>query len=551
MDSASAQDFPLPRVAQALSPYIKTRQEVQRIRQILSLYVARCMKDACDQDQSLSAPGALAVPNRHVEVLQIPSELTGFRKDYLKALQKNAKARRENTEISKELDRLTCEDARQEEHRRNAELVEAATTLHLLDQQKAKHEKLQIILDYITLLAKKDVAKPGFMDRDVILGKVGSRPESSSIGQDQIRTKPIEDDTTPLLQLKMAVLRARSAAEKEKRLLYNVRSKYDLDGKDGIDQSVNSKQAKVFALSQTRDELIRWIEEALAKGSQSEDAISPASGHNGELVDIDQHKKSIEKVHTRYLKVRSLLNTLVSQTMLHVPELNTMASDTFEQKHESESESEQVYDTGAARILPYVVEHLKPTAEMQESIVQVGSYTSHRLGLEKQATTRLLDRLADESSLLRNYPLQAADDPFQRAIAASENSPNLGEEASGALRQAQSWAFAAGAAKLAREEAVAGCISYGTEQIRSARVQLMGLKDILGADEANDESGQYDAEEAETQRGPGNKSSKSSSANKIVPPRGIWAGLDGKVGCKDSMASSSKARNVIGEEGIS
>ncbi|KAI4160651.1 MAG: hypothetical protein LQ342_005584 [Letrouitia transgressa] len=546
MDSASAQDFPLPRVAQALGPYIKTRQEVQRIRQILSLYVARCIKDACDQDQSLSA---LAVPDRHVEVLQVPPELTGSRKDYLKALQKNVKARRDNAEIIKKLDRLTSEDARQEKHRGNAELAEAAATLHSLDQQKAKHEKLQIILDHVTLLAQKDVTKPEFLDRDVILGQVGSKPESSTIGRDQIRAKSDEGDITPLLQLKMAVLRARSAAEKEKKLLHNVRTKYDLDSKDSIDRSANIKRAKIFALSQTRDELISWIEQALAKGSQLGDATSPALGHNGEPVDINQHKNLIEKAYTRYLRVRSSLNALVSQTMLHVPELNTMASDTVNQTNETKSS--QVNSTEAATILPYVVEHLKPAAEMQESILQVESYTSRRLGSENQATIRLLDRLADESSLLRNYPLQAADHPFQGAAAASENSPNLEEGSSGALRQAQNWAFAADAAKLAREEAVAGHIAYGTEQIRSVRAHLMSLKDILGTDEGSDESGLYDAEEAGTQRGPGNKSSKRSSAKGIVIPRGIWAGLDGKIGWTDSMASSSKARNVIGEEGKS
>ncbi|KAL9042054.1 MAG: hypothetical protein Q9214_003898 [Letrouitia sp. 1 TL-2023] len=545
MDSASAQDCPLPHVAQALSPYIKTRQEVQRIRQILSLYVTRCTKYACDQDQPLSA---LAVPNRHAEVLQVPPELTGSRKDYLKALQKNIKARRDNTEISKELDRLTSEDTRQEKHRGYVELSEAAATLHLLNQQKVKHQKLQIILDHLTLLAKKDVTRPEFLDRDVILGQVGSKPESFSMGRDQIRAKSNDDNITPLLELKMAVLKARNAAEKEKRLLHSTRSKYDPDSKDkdGSDRSANAKQAKIFALSKTRDELICWIEQALAKGSQSEDVTSLALGDVGEPVDINQHKNLIEKAYTRYLRIRSLLNTLVSQTMLPAPELNTTAPDTVEQKNESKSR--QVNGTEAATILPYVVEHLKPAAEMQESILQVESYISHSLRSENQAATQLLDRLADESSLLRNYPLQAADHPFQGAVAALENSPNLGKGSSGAVRQAQSWAFAAGAAKLAREEVVAGRITYGTEQIRSARAQLTGLKDIVGADEGSDKSGPYDVEEARTQRGPGNKSSKSGSAKGIETPRGIWAGLDGKIGWTDSMASSSKARNVIGEE---
>ena len=71
---SNSQSFPLPRVTEALKPFIKTRQEVLHIRRVLSLYLASHIEGLPNGDLSLTS---LATPGSQVRVKRIPPELTG------------------------------------------------------------------------------------------------------------------------------------------------------------------------------------------------------------------------------------------------------------------------------------------------------------------------------------------------------------------------------------------------------------------------------------------------------------------------------------------
>jgi len=525
------ENFPLPQVANSLSPFIKTRQEALRIRRILSHYVASNIEELFAGELS---PTSLAVPGEDAQVKKIPSEVLGLRRSYLKALQAHAKAKNEYT-------RLTCDSStdtngvQPKEFQDNEDSRESVATYLTLIREQQRYEKLTILQDYLDILSQKDAARPDYLQMNDILEGVAPLPETSQISVLPPTPPPTSETDTQTLttRLEKAVLCAKNALDNQKRLLAKIKKEQQKQRASGQPTTTISTEMKIRALSCTRDELISWIEEHLAKTSQSTDTADKLSTPDSKSAhySIEKRRKEVQDRYEDYLEARQCLVGLVLSSDTPPLEAYSKAENAEPHSQERIVESNQ---HEASSVLPYLTEYLIPAANAQNSFLRQESYVSSTLASQNQATVQLLDRLAEESHLLPNYPVLARQPRFQKVVEAlrSKSSPSTLAEARRSedepqiLSQARQWAFAADASRSAKQEAVKERLEHGTTHICTAEKLVKELQEILGVDkEENEDEGDEDiwtgSIEVKSQKQP-------SSSGRT----GIWAGLDGNIGVK-------------------
>ena len=521
-------------------PDIENRHEILRVRRVLSAYLAQNISGSI----SLSAT-ILGVPSEDTRVRRIPPEVSGLRKNYLEALQAHIKAREEYERALQGSDEASLSAIRQEQH--EIEIgASASVTNHLnLLRAQRKYQKLRIIQDYLDLLAQKDAAKPDYLSMTSILKEVAPAPELPSIiseGKSHYGGSESQKNIKNLtLRLEKAVLRAQNSLEKEKRLLAQVKSEQKSEG-SSKNSDLPKTSSQIFALSQTRDELVSWIEQRLAQGNQVEDKPEklPDPNRVEVPVDIDERKKAIETKYEDYLHARKSLLALASAKRAPSPQLSRA---NLAAPHQ-QTKSQETQPREANVILPYLTSHLIPASSAQKGSLKHESYLAKILADQDREKIKVLEKLADESHLLPTYPLLTAQPRFQNAVAALGSKPrrpafsdaeDLANGPEGrTITQARAWAFAVSAARAAKHDEVHERLEHGEKQVEITKGQVRELNEILSGEA--DQSGRESEEEDVWAESAGKKPKR-----KVVTKRGIdgmgelgiWAGLDGNINIRD------------------
>ena len=533
-----SQAFSLAQVEKELSPYIKSRQEAQRIRRILSIYVTSQIEGLGGDVQFIGL-----LPNRQVRVRGIPPDLSGTRREYLKALQKHSKATTENANVQATLDKVESRNARKEQ-RQDDDFNEALAVYLSLIRERRKHDALRIIQNNLEILASKDAAKVGFLSRKSILESLNPAPEiflNEALGGNSREHFSGNDGIQKLqLQLQKAVLKAKNAAENETRLLQKVKDDQRDRTEDAISEPL-ARNAKIFALSQTRDELIKWIEQQLPTSGHSRvDSLeSIEREYQDHSPDLLQRKKAIESAYSDYVQARQTLVDLISRITRQPDQDKTQIKKADLQNRERLPSNDSGVKAFVA--LPYVTEHLQPAITARKDILQTESHVSSSLVVQDRELKQLLDHLADESHLLHNYPLLSTrqrDEKQKTAagpqrVATTSKHTTLTEGESVAVLHARAWAFAADAAKSAKEGAVQEKLERGEQFINRSRDVLEQIQELTGVNGNMTDQNELvdDAHLDSSERVEGAKS----APNTALPAArmGIWAGLDGEVSNRD------------------
>jgi hypothetical protein len=231
--------FHVPTFAKPLTPFIKTRQEALRIRQALTLYLQSQIVFT-DDDVSTSANChahlSLCVPrDAVVGVKRIPLELSGLRREYLKALQENVAAMQEYKAISgdvasgptvSEVKAKSADVAREGQETNGSSAVLQEYIAFLRDRRL--YEKLQVFQHYLNKLSERggsllDVAGTGG-DQHERLRRPGIDENAT---QDNGRANKAEEDLEELVfTLEKAVIRAKTQLDREKELLKELRARW-------------------------------------------------------------------------------------------------------------------------------------------------------------------------------------------------------------------------------------------------------------------------------------------------------------------------------------
>lgn len=520
----------IPPFVKQLTPYVKTQQEALRIRQALTLYLQSLI--VFNDDTSHTSHLALCAPtDAVVDVKRTPADVSGLRKEYLKALQANIAARKDFRAASDDVALLRRQRASRTRNVDPADPQEPGADLRdyvSLLRDRRRYTKLQVFQHYLEELKAKE---PTGLDLSEDSSQV-LLPEGLDVdGPDQ---KDPETDLEGLVhKLERAVVRARTQLDREKQLFEKVKTQHD--AREKASNSVPSA-VKAQALQRTRDELVQWVEERLVSEVDPDESMVqdlPAEEIEEAQRLLEQHKVQIKEQYAAYLQARRELLDAAStacQPVTVTPKLPSRST------HKTEILAEELPAPSPLDVLSYASETLVPLSKSQKSLALQKSYLSGLLAKEKSTTLRALHRIRDESHLLPEYPLLARQPRFKHAVAAL-NSRNQSQspdqnQPDEIVGLAEAWAFASEAAAANERDRVQQKVVLGTEIAQDARKTLGEVYGILNQ-ELSDVMPDADPEttsdiwasEAHTTRGVGNH-----SGSREKRPNGPWSGLHGRIG---------------------
>lgn len=504
------------KLKEALTPYIKTRQEALHVRKIQAAYLTSLsgISEAGASHLQLTNPGCALLDG--FQVKHVPREVTGLRRTYFEKLQANLAAK-------EEYERQSQHAAALEGAKKSSKTHPSIETRLALLRERRRHERLQILDHYLSKLSKTEACQPDYLNLHHAMDQA-PQPPMDMMGSSSGMHGALGDDRSPdglVDRLEKAVLAAKAQLAREERLIAEVKSIRS-------DQKTTQKPtaSRVAALSRTRDELVSWVEEQLATSNNPENGHldTSASQKGGDHEDLDGH---ITVQYQAYLRARTNLLCAVSAVSSPLPKAPSLRLG---------ERDEQEADNAGGRhlhVLPFIDQQLLPQSELRESAIMQQSHLSTRLRRQKLSTSHVLDRLGDESHLLHTYPYLAKQKRFQKAVAALDRKSNLEDAAGEAkpseiLGHAEAWGFASQAAQTATSESVDRHLDQAAAGVDGARQGLDELGQILGQHETGQDSNDESEEDIWAVEG----RNQHLRARKTGPTSstGPWMGLIGKVG---------------------
>lgn len=510
----SAGDDTFKAIRTTLEPYVRPREEVTRIRQILAAHLDSCLKDA-------SVVGSLALAG--TDSPEPSPTARGLQREYLEALSANIRARNELAAF--------CRQPRQAEAEPPApgDLGSDRLREHLAAiRLRQRHEKLRAIEKGLDSLAQKPAASPGFLDPEQIFKDSRPLPDVpkelvAALTLDKAAAGPQLKDT--LDQLEKHVLQARLLLRREEQLLERAKRR-SAARPEGI-----SEGAKLEALNRTRAELINWIEAELGKASGDEAAADGQDGQKqrgpAEPIHMEEQLASIREKYTKYLEARKSLLQLVGEQPKPA-----MRPPTEEKKPAAPPAPQP---PPAAHLLSPYLERLLSIAQEQKGLIAHKSHLNAAIAKQLKENGQVLDHLAEESQLLPAHPMPGAPPPhaaFGDGVAAADDSLPSG--------RVKPWIFAAESAKISTLEAVAEKIEEGQVALEGSVRTLGEINQLLGKrpdDDGQDGggtggTGEDDVWLAEGQpsRAAGTRRHTIRKADKPAHSRTAWDMLDGNLG---------------------
>lgn len=378
---------PLPKeVAEALQPYIKTRQEVEHVRRGL---------------QASFPVSTLDTARKSYSETPEPGGLTGVRKAYLQALQAHRVAQERYDALKTELEQLSRSEP-------TSGGVQGNTTAFLTEsyvpliRQRERRRKLAIVEKTLAKItaAGGDTVVESF-DK-VAKREVGELPHPPSTSGYADRELESDYDLT---RLKKAILSTKRELEEHEELSAQA---------NGIAEGDINPHADLKALQKTHSELTAWMENQLAMISDvdstkdgSSSTYSAADNSAGEEAAFSL--SDIENLYKQYLDSRQRLLRVVS----HQERQDSSPSsspDTTRRRSTSPTtptttttttlDSDPSLPAPSELILPYL-SRLTSTKQTSQSLSQQTTHLRRQLTLAETQTQDILTRLADESHLVQ------------------------------------------------------------------------------------------------------------------------------------------------------
>ena len=464
----------------------------------------------------------LSLPGDAVEVKSIPNEVVGVRRQYLKAIQANIVARNRYQELVER--KSTGSEERDDSSERRKRLQ---THLRLL-QLRRRHEEVQITKHYFEKLTADNSVVDGQLDR---LSQARNHEKDANGLQDYDRTgsdSTAQANSEALTkELEIALLEAKHQLEREKKLLADVKARRDYAGSVSDNPPAD---ARVHALSATKNELVTFLDDRLTRASVAEekrDAVRNEIEDDGDN-DFEGLHAQINAQYEQYITVRKRLLAAASRLGSEAPPPQPQPPPVADPSAQPSNPPPPPPST-----LPFISSQLLPLLQQHNATKTQNTYLSKTLSQRRAATHDVLERLADESHLLPAYPLMAREERFRNAAAAVLGSGGRGggdgEEGDELVRRARAWAFAAGEAGLAEEERVRERVGRGVRALEGAGEVLGEIEGVVREGEREGE-GARDAERQSREVGMKSRSRIQSEEMKRRP----WPGVRGDVGVADN-----------------
>ena len=515
----------------------KFPEETLKIRRLLTIYLASLITFPDDQPASHFQ---LCHPETALEVKEIPKQVIGLHRQYLKEIQANIKARQNYQDL------LESRKGDGGSLATDGEVVGGGksrleTHLKLLQMRK-RHKEVQITRHYFEKLRE---TKPG---KD---GSFEFRPPPPEVDDDSglpdLLQASLESDVGPrhgesteelTKKLERAVVKAKHQLEREKALLAQVKEKHIATKNAQGDASIQPR-ARIHALAATRDELVRFLEETMSSVVGLEEDNAAEHGDEPAL-NIEGVQEEIAAEYERYITSRKRLLDIAANVLSDPgPADNNPTREAIAVETRARA-SAPVSALSKISPLPFISEQLMPLLQSQRANASQESHTTKVLNTEKANALESLDRLADESHLLPAYPIMARQERFKNVVTALGGPRKLDpamadteNDTAVMIRRAEAWAFAADEARKAEGDLVKEKVRYGNERLNGAEGSLKVLDELLGRDPQKLGLGGQENSEADIwleAADAATNNAQSRSARTSQQEKGPWAGLNGRVG---------------------
>jgi hypothetical protein len=500
-------------IQRTLEPYIRPREEVTRIRQILAVHLDACLEDGI-------AVGPLAL----VDASKLSSSSTahGLQKEYLEALDANIKARNEFSAYCRGHGRRAGGTPASSDDQGEDRLKEHVATIRF----RQKLDKLQVIERGLNSLGQKPAASPAFLDPEEIFRDSRPLPNVpkelvTALTIDKAASGPHLKDLID--QLEKHVLQTKHLLRREEQLLEKVKSR------STARPGNISESAKLAALDRTRVELISWIETELGRAAgddgNGEGQDSQRHRPQADSINMEEQLASIKEKYAQYLEARKTLLQLATQQPL--PAIKAPV-----QEPEAKAASAPKPPPTAHLLSPYL-EQLLSLSHEQKGLIAQKSHLNTAISKQLKENSQVLDHLAEESHLIPAHPMAGAP----RATPAFDASSTT--ESPGPSNRVRPWVFAADSAKISTLEAVAEKIEEGQIALEGSMRTLGEVDELLGPpqdSQKKDESvstGEEDLWLAEGQssgKTAGARKHTSRKTERPTQPKTVWDTLDGNLG---------------------
>lgn len=442
-----------------LTPYIKSREQVNYIRRILAAHLGECA-------QGGPLKSALALANGRDADGTVNTDSTpanSVYRQYLDALKENIAARK-NFEAARHYD---ISESHTEETAAGASALSGLNERLALLKLHQKRDGLYAVQETLDTLLEQPAADAEFLDSERMFQGTPALPP---LPQDVINTMVIEQSSSPLEiagqvnQLERVVLRAKLLLRQEEQLLQEARQRVRRSSQPP------SQSAKLMALGATRDELIDWIETELGRASPemqlAQDGISSEGPDKVDPAALQAQLGAIKEKYTLYVSARKvLLEMAASESKPSQPlSANTKSSKRASPAAPSRPPMDHL-------VVPYLASLVASSAN-HKAAVAYRTHISSLLNKTAQIHNRQVSRLAEESHLLSTFPpggvsgRLGTDSGSQASIAAAVTP----------------WVEASDAAKMATLESVAETVENGQIALEGLMSTLEGIGKITGKD---------------------------------------------------------------------
>lgn len=512
-----------------------------RIRRLLTLYLASLVTFADDRPSHFQ----LCHPETALEVKEIPEQVTGLRRQYLKEIQANIKARQKYQDFLtlKKSERVSVPGIG--ENGKGARRLE--THLKLLQMRK-RHEEVRIMRHYLEALKETNPAKDGALDFRSGQVHGDELPPLASVGGANGAGYQGESTKALTEKLERAVIRAKDQLEREKALLAEVKARH---ATDSLQDGVIDPKARVAALCAAKDELVRFLEEKMSCASlEDEDVPARVTEQcNEPRSSQEEVEEQIKAEYEAYVTARKRVLEAAANALYTSPEPDpgtAAVSDKSTRAAENRARPPPATGQSAVSTLPFISEQILPLVQNQKATTLQKSYTAKVVKTQRAKAVGSLERLADESHLLPAYPIMARQERYKNVAAALGGPGKLGQAMSEPgqgdelVRSAEAWTFAAEEAKKAEEDFVRERIKCGNEMLDGAKESLAVLDQLLGGDKEQSELDGDDGGEADIWLKAAGADTQNARSRRMRPSQqeqGPWAGLNGRIGVLDGNKS--------------
>lgn len=486
----------LKKVHHSLEPYIKTRQEVVRIRQILAAHLSTHVhqKEAGPIFHPLSLIEASPDPESTLKGIK------GLQREYFQCLVTNVRAKREFAEASKAHQlRSTTQVSAHGDGGQDISQVQGCseplpTFIDVVKFQR-KHERLHIMRDYVDSIAERLPTTVEQFGSGNALEGVGYLPKvpPEVMGTADARPISTEADLKNLVNhLEKAVLRAKLMFAREQKFIARIKSQNNIPSSKRLDFG---QSTKLKALGTTRNELINWIETELAStsddGEDPESRIQVKAPENSRDGFIEHEFVSVQRQYHQYAKLRRSL-IIAATGYIDQPPHTKIAPG----KDVAESDDLAYSSDSTNHIMyPYLSNMISISSE-QKSVIQQKSHFTICLAKHLKEASQGVDRLSEESHLLSTHPvprLTSRGNDFDSLSSFSASISN--NEKPDSSDKARAWIFAAGRARAATNSSVLEKVEEGQNNLLDSRGTLLELQHLFEQDskvsKGTDQKGHY------------------------------------------------------------